>query len=89
MMYPYMILWDDTEICHSQMLEQHGEQNVEVHFERPTNSGFCSARCSLPKYQWLFNDGFSEQEIQFFTEFLHHNAHLIFKYAQSGGMHCA
>lgn len=89
MMYPYMTLWDDTKICHSQILEKDGKQSVEVHFERPTDSGFCTARCSLPEYCWTINEGFSDDEIAFFEEFLHHNAHLIFKYASSGGVHCA
>ena len=50
MMYPYMTLNDGTEITHSQLLDlQHdGTITVEVHFERPTDTGFDSARCSLP-----------------------------------------
>lgn len=39
MMYPYITLADGTEI---------------VHFERPTEEEFDSARCELPDYKWIF-----------------------------------
>ena len=55
MLYPYLTLWDDTEICHSQIMEKDGKPVVEVHFEKPVESGFCSARCTLPDYTWQFN----------------------------------
>ena len=32
MLYPYLTLWDDTEICHSQIMEKDGKPVVEVHF---------------------------------------------------------
>lgn len=89
MMYPYMILGDETEIVHSQLIEKDGKQEVEVHFERPTEDGFDSARCSLPDYKWIKRDGFTDQEIAWFEEFLHHNAHLLFKYAANGGIKIA
>lgn len=89
MMYSYLTLADETEITHSQLIEENGERRIEVHFERPTEQGFCSARCELPSYQWKFNDGFSEQELAFFNEFLKHNAHLLYRYAERGGIHCA
>lgn len=89
MMYPYMTLIDETEITHSQILEVGGKTVVEVHFERPTDNGFDSARCVLPDYTWKFKDGYSESELQEFEKFLHYNAHLIFKFAQNGGISCA
>ena len=81
MMYPYITLFDGTEIVHSQIIEDHGVQTVEVHFERPNEQGFDSARCVLPSYQWKFKEGFSPEEISFFEEFLTHNAHLLYRYA--------
>ena len=39
MMYPYMILFDETEVTHSHIIEE-DICNVEVHFERPTEEGF-------------------------------------------------
>lgn len=89
MMYPYLTLADETEITHSQIIETDGRQNVEVHFERPTETGFDSARCVLPTYQWKFAEGFSSDEMAFFDEFLHSNAHLLYRYAAQGGIHCA
>ena len=50
MMYPYITLADETEITHSHVMEHEGVQSVEVHFERPTEDGFVSARCVLPSY---------------------------------------
>ena len=52
MMYPYMTLADGTEVVHSQIIEKDGVQTVLVHFERPTEGGFDSARCELPEYSW-------------------------------------
>lgn len=89
MMYPYMILADETEITHSHLIECGGLQTVEVHFERPTEDGFDSARCVLPTYAWKFNEGFSSEELAFFDEFLRHNAHLLYRYAAQGGIWCA
>jgi len=88
MMYPYITLADETEITHSHIIERDGVQTVEVHFERPAESGFDSARCVLPSYQWKFNEGFTQEEIAFFDEFLQHNAHLLYRYAAQGGIHC-
>lgn len=89
MMYPYLTLEDETEIVHSQIINDDGIEKVEVHFERPTEKGFDSARCVLPEYKWLFNEGYSKDEIKFFEELLINNAHLIYKYAKNGGIKIA
>ena len=89
MIYPYITLADETEIVHTQILEENGEKKVEVHFERPVDDGFKTARCELPSYKWLFNEGFTDEEISFFTEFLHHNVHTIFEFAANGGSQVA
>lgn len=89
MMYPYMTLADGTEIVHSQIIEVDGVRKVIVHFERPTENGFDSARCELPKYEWLLKDGYSNDEITVFEKLLHSNAHLLYKYAESGGIQIA
>lgn len=88
-MYPYMTLSDETEIVHSQIVEKDGIDTILVHFERPTDDGFDSARCELPSYHWLFNEGFSEKEIHFFTRLLESNAHLLYRYAKNGGIQIA
>ena len=90
MMYPYITLADETEIVHSQIIEENGIEKVEVHFERPTENGFDSIRFELPTYKILFKDGnYTEKEIKMFEEFLQNNAHLIYKYAKSGGVKIA
>lgn len=89
MMYSYITLADETEIVHSQILEENGEKSVEVHFERATEDGFDTARCSLPSYKWIKREGFSDEEIELFEKLLHSNAHLLFKYAESGGIKIA
>ena len=89
MIYDYISLPDGTDIVHTQILNEKENPTVEVHFECPINGGFKSARCELPSSKWLFNDGYSDEEIKFFTELLHHNAHLIFKYAANGGLQIA
>ena len=83
MMYPYMTLSDETEIVHSQLIEDKGIKKVIVNFERPTDNGFDSARCELPEYKW------TEKEIAFFEKLLHSNAHLLYKYAANGGIKIA
>lgn len=84
MMYPYITLVDETEITHSDLLDRDGVQTVEVHFERPTEHGFDSARRILPSCQWKFNEGYSQKEIGFFEELLRNNAHLLYRYAKQG-----
>lgn len=83
MMYPYMTLTDETEIVHSHLIEENGEQKVLVHFERPTDNGFDSARCELPSYNWILIDGYSNDEIVLFEQMLRSNYDLLYKYASS------
>lgn len=77
MMYPYMILPDGTEIVHSHLFEENGMQCVEVHFERPTEYGFDSARCELTEYKWILRESYTDDEIAMFEQLLHSNAHLL------------
>ena len=86
MMYPYMILADETEIVHSQIIEKDGMKKVIVNFERPTESGFDSARCELPDYKWTEKTGYSDEEINMFEKLLHNHAHLLYRYAENGGI---
>lgn len=89
MMYPYITLNDETEIVHSQIIEEEGIKKVIVNFERATDDGFDSARCELPSYKWIQKSGYSQQEIELFEKLLQSNAHLIFKYAATGGVNIA
>lgn len=81
MLYPYMTLTDETEIVHSQIIEEQGEKKIIVHFERPTENGFGSARCELPSYRWILQDGYSDAEISDFEELLKKNTWQIWESA--------
>ncbi len=89
-MYPYITLADETMIVHSELRTDENGDFVEVHFERPLETGgFKSARALLPSYKWLSNEGFSDEELAFFKKLLEHNAHTIIKYAKQGGIQIA
>lgn len=89
MMYPYMTLADETEIVHSPIIEKDGMRKVIVNFERPVENEFDSARCELPDYTWTQREGYSDEEIAMFEELLRSNAHLLYKYAENGGIQIA
>ena len=89
MMYPYMTLADETEIVHSQIIEKDGMKKVIVNFERSTESGFDSARCELLDYKWTEKTGYSDEEINMFEKLLYNNAHLLYRYAENGGIQIA
>ena len=89
MMYPYMTLSDGTEIVHSHIIEEGNEKRIQIHFERPTENGFDSARCELPSYEWIMRQGYTEEEIAFFEKLIQSNAHLFYKYAAEGGIRIA
>lgn len=83
MLYPYMTLIDETEIVYSQLIGHGSAEKVIVHFERPTENGFDSARCELPAYRWVLQDGYSDRELSAFEEFLKKNARQIWEYARN------
>ena len=86
MMYPYLTFANGIKVTHSSILNTEGKETIEVHFERPIDNGFQSARCVLPDYTWKFNDGFTPDDIAQFEIFLKNNAHLFFKFAKQGGI---
>jgi len=81
-----MTLADETEVVHSHLKEENDSKIVFVHFERPKNGGFDSARISLPSYQWVMRDGFTDEEIMAFEDFSARHAHNLFYYAEIGGV---
>ncbi|MCL2019481.1 MAG: hypothetical protein FWG70_06930 [Oscillospiraceae bacterium] len=89
MMYPYMTLADETEIVHSHLKDENGVKTISVHFERSKPYGFDSARISLPSYQWITRDGFTDDEIKKFENFAARHAHSLFYYAEIGGLDIA
>lgn len=83
MMYPFMTLDDDTEIVHSELLED--GKSVKVYIEKPVESGFCSAECYLPKYNWKNIEGFTPKEITEYQNFIESVAHVIIRLAGERG----
>ena len=82
MMYSFMTLNDKTEIVHSEMKE---DGRVKVYIERPTHLGFNSVQCYLPGYEWSENNGFNEEELEYFKEFVQSLSHVIIDLAREGG----
>jgi len=85
-MYLYATLADGTVVVRSHVMEKDGVQTMEVHFERPVEGGFDSARCVLPAFAWKYRDGFSDEEIGFFGVFLKHNAKMLYEAAERDGL---
>lgn len=85
MLYPYVTLGDGTEVLHTGIHEENGMETVEVHFERPIENGFMTARFVLPTYELIERDNVSDEELKFLIKLLECNAHLIYKYAKCGG----
>lgn len=83
MMYPFLTLDDNTEIVHSEMMQ---DGTVKVYIEKPDcKDGFHNAYCILPEYRWEKVYGFSEEDIQKFQEIIESTAHLIMKFSTEGG----
>ena len=79
MMYPFIKLEDNTEIVHSELLDN---DMVKVYIEKPIYGGFHSTTCYLPVYRWAEVDGFKVEDIEKFQELLESTAHLIIKFAR-------
>jgi len=83
MMYPFLILNNQTEIVHSEM---HEDGSVKVYMEKPDEKDcFHYATCYLPQYKWENIFGFSEEEISHLKEVIESTAHLILRYSKEGG----
>ena len=84
MMYPFMTLTDETEIVHSQMLD---DGRVKVYIEKPdAKDCFHHATCYLPGYVWEDVFGFTSEEVAKYQEILESTAHLILQFAKNGGV---
>lgn len=82
MMYPFMTLEDNTEIVHSEQLEN-GE--VKVYIETPDEKDcFHNMTCYLPSYRTEIN-GYSEEEANYFMDIIKSTAHLIIEFSKEGG----
>ena len=83
MMYPFLTLDDNTEIVHSEQLE---DGRVKVYVEKPDEKdGFHHMTCYLPGYQLEDVFGFCDSEIQRYIDIIKSTAHLILEFAKDGG----
>ena len=84
MMYPFLTLDNETEITHSEMLE---DGRVKVYIETPDEKlGFKHATCFLPEHRWEDVHGYSDEELERFKQIVRNNAHLILEFSQKGGV---
>lgn len=75
MMYPFMTLDDESEIVHSELLEN---GKVKVYVEKPNEKdGFHHLTCYLPKYELEDVYGFSKSEVDKYIEIIKSTAHLF------------
>lgn len=83
MMYPFLTLEDETEIVHSELLENN---EVKVYIEKPDEKDcFHHMTCYLPSYKVEDVFGFSEDEVQNYLSIIKRTSHLIIEFAQGGG----
>ena len=83
MMYPFLTLDDETEIVHSEMLE---DSRVKVYVEKADEKeGFHHMTCYLPRYEIEDVYGFSDNEVERYTDIIRSTAHLIMEFSQNGG----
>ena len=87
MLYPYLTLDDETEIVHSEMMD---DGRVKVWVEKPDDEDCLhSTVCWLPSYQWESISGFQEDEIARYQEVIESVAHIILRLSQEGGFGAA
>lgn len=88
MVYPYVKYPDGTEVVFSDIyMTESGEENLFVHFERPTEQGFDSVRIILPNYKIeVWEGNYSKEEIEFFKKIVQNSADLFYRYAKEGGL---
>ena len=83
MMYPFMTLDDETEIVHSELLEN---DRVKVYIEKPDSKDcFHHMTCYLPKYELEEVYGFTQSEIDKYMDIIKSTAHLIMQFSKEGG----
>lgn len=79
MLWSYVQLDDGTQFAYS---ETRDGGAVRVAVERPVDLGFDRAECFLPTVKWFNVEGFTADDLTFFTDFVKSNAPLIFELAE-------
>ena len=83
MMYPFMTLDDETEITHSEYLNN---GRVKVYIEKPDEKDcFHHMTLFLPDYSLEECFGFDDKETARYLDFIRSVAHLILEFSKEGG----
>ncbi|MBO6140853.1 MAG: hypothetical protein J6O40_03575 [Ruminococcus sp.] len=83
MMYPFMTLDDETEITHSEYLNN---GRVKVYIEKPDEKDcFHHMTLFLPDYSLEECFGFDDEETARYLDFIRSVAHLILEFSKEGG----
>jgi hypothetical protein len=86
MIYPYLTFPDETEVVHSGIEVKDGKETVRVYFEKPVETGFFTAECTLPCRTWSKVKGFTDSELEKLLGFVNKQVDLFYEYARKGGM---
>ena len=83
MLYPLMTLNNNTEIVHSELLE---DDSVKVYVETPDKKdGKHHMTVYLPSYQIAEVYKYTYDEVKEYMELIRSMAHLIIRFAKGGG----
>lgn len=84
MIYPFMTLDDQTEIVHSELLDNN---EIKVYMERPDEEDcFHHATCYFPSYRIEDVFGFSESDMERLLQIIKSTEHLLMEFAATGGI---
>lgn len=83
--------YDGTEVIFSDIIiNEDGEETIQIHFERPTENGFDGVRFELPSYKILYTEGnYTEEEIELFRTVVERGAPSFYRWARQGGIKIA
>ena len=84
MFYPYCTIGEDIEVVHTP-LDETG--HTLVHIEIP-DAKYCfkTMDCLIPSYRVSNIVGMTDDEVAYYVEFCRRHAHLLLKYASTGGI---
>lgn len=83
MMYPFLKLDDETEIVHSEYLDN---DTVKVYIEKPDEKDcFHHMTCYLPDYRVTEVNGFSDNDVNRYISIIKSVANLIIEFSKHGG----
>lgn len=90
-MHQFCKYYDGTEVVFSDIIiNEQGEETIQIHFERPTEKGSDSIRFELPSYKILYKEGeYTEEEIELFKTIVERGAPSFYRWARQGGINIA